>query len=194
MQVSFRTFKISWNTYVLNYLCLTWSHGRHLVDSSIALFSKCLTLSNVYAFILAKLLIALMGFPRLRAAFYTETAYEYTWSQLYDVCHTLYMVPQCRPLDSRGLKSWLQLACHRVVWGSIISRNTKQTAVGNLNTFKHVLQMYGKPCSSMLAIDLSSLTSFRNGNRTGDQLIESELNFTQFPISIHIVCNDWLYG
>jgi hypothetical protein len=60
--------------YFLNYLCLTWSDGCHLVDSSIALFSKSLTLPNMYAFILSKLLIALMGFPRLGAAFYTETA------------------------------------------------------------------------------------------------------------------------
>ena len=69
MKVSFRTFKISCNTHFLNYLCYIWSHGRHLVDSSIALFSKSLTLSNVYAFILAKLLIALMGFPRCGTAF-----------------------------------------------------------------------------------------------------------------------------
>jgi len=54
MKVSFRTFKISWNTYFLNYLCWTWFHGRHLVGSSIVLFSKSLTLPDVYAFILSK--------------------------------------------------------------------------------------------------------------------------------------------
>jgi hypothetical protein len=37
-----------------------------------------LTLSNVYAFILAKLLIVRMGFPRLGSAFYTDAAHEYT--------------------------------------------------------------------------------------------------------------------
>jgi len=29
--------------------------------------------------------------------------------------------PQFRPLDSGGLKCWLQLTCHRVIWESIIS-------------------------------------------------------------------------
>ena len=114
MKVSYRTFKISWNTYFLNYLCQTWFHGQHLVDSNIALVSKSLTLPNVYAFTLSILLIALMVFTRLAAAFYTETAHECTWSQLYDVHHAWYVVPQCRPLESRGLKCWLQLACHRV--------------------------------------------------------------------------------
>ena len=37
-----------------------------------------LTLPNVYAFIVSKLQIALIGFLRLGAAFYTETAQEYT--------------------------------------------------------------------------------------------------------------------
>jgi len=142
MKVSFRTFKISWDTYFLNYLCQTRFHGRHLIDSSIALFSKSLTLPDVYAFILSKLLIALMGCPRPGAAFYTETAHECTQSQLYDVCHAWYVVLQCRPLDSRGLKCWLQLACHRVIWGSIIRRNTEQTAVGELKTIQHILPMY----------------------------------------------------
>jgi len=69
-----------------------------------ALFSKSLTFPDVYTFILSKLLIALIGFPRLGVAIYTETAHEFTYSQLYDVCHPWYVVPQCRPLDSRGLK------------------------------------------------------------------------------------------
>jgi len=38
MKVNFRTFKISWNTYLLNYLCWTWFYARHLIDSSVALF------------------------------------------------------------------------------------------------------------------------------------------------------------
>ena len=90
--------------YFLNYRRQTRSHGRHLVDSSIALFSKSLNLPNVYTFILSKLLIALMGFPRLGAAFYTETAHECAYSQLYDVRHAGYVVPQCQPLDPRALK------------------------------------------------------------------------------------------
>jgi hypothetical protein len=53
-----------------------------------------LTLPNVYASILSKLLIPFMGFPRLGAAFYTETAHECTQSQLYDVRHAQYMIPQ----------------------------------------------------------------------------------------------------
>jgi len=143
MKVNFSTFKISWNRHFLNYLSLTWSHGWHLIDSSIALFSKSLTLPNVYAFILSKLLIALMVFPRLGAAFYTKTAHKCAYSQLYDVCHAWYVVPQCRPLDCRGLKCWLQLACHQIIWQSIISRNTKEMAVRKLKTIKHVPQMYG---------------------------------------------------
>jgi len=78
MNVSFSTFKISGNTYSLNYLCYTWSPGRHLVGSSIAPLMKSVTLPNVYAFILSKLLIALMGVPRPVVAFSTQTAHERT--------------------------------------------------------------------------------------------------------------------
>ena len=168
MKVIFRTFKISWNTYCLNYLCKSLFHGRHLIDSSSAHCSKSLTLPDVYAFILSTLLIALMGFPRLGAAFHTETAHELTQSEVYDVRHPRYVVPQCRPFDSRGLKCWLQLACYRVIQGSIIICITKQTAVGKLKMIKHVLPMYSWSWSSMLALDLSSSNSFLNGNRTGD--------------------------
>jgi len=41
----------------------------------------------MYAYILSKLLIALMGLPRLGAAIYTETACECTLRQLYDMRH-----------------------------------------------------------------------------------------------------------
>jgi hypothetical protein len=54
------------------------SHGTHFVDSSIALFSKSLTLPNVYEFILSKLVIKLMRFPRLGEPFQTQSAHEYT--------------------------------------------------------------------------------------------------------------------
>ena len=81
--------------------------------------------------------------------------------------HAWFVVPQCRPLNSRGLKCWLQLVCHRVIWRSIMSRNTKQLAVGKLKMIKHVLQMSGYPCSSLLALDLSSLISFRKWKRIG---------------------------
>ena len=50
---------------------------------------------------------------------------------------------KCRPLDSRGLKYWLQLACHRVIWGTIVSRNTEQQAIGEIRMIQHVVQMYG---------------------------------------------------
>jgi len=53
MTVNFRTFKISWNPYFLNYLWYTLLHGQHIIDSRVALSSKCLTLPNVYAFILS---------------------------------------------------------------------------------------------------------------------------------------------
>ena len=143
MKVSFRTFKISWNTYFLNDLCSTWSHGWHLVDCSIALFAKSLTLPDIYAFIFSRMLIALIGLPSLCAAFHTETAHECTYNQQYDVRHAWYMVPQCSQPDSRGLKCQLQHTCHRVTWGSIITRRTKQTAVGKLTTIKHILQQPG---------------------------------------------------
>ena len=68
-----------------------------------------LTLPTVYAFTFSKLLIALRGFRRLGAAFHIETTRECTLSQVYDVCHEWYVVPQCRPLDSRRLKCSLQL-------------------------------------------------------------------------------------
>jgi len=142
VKVNFRTFKISWNTYFLNYLCKTWLHGRHVMDSSIALCSKYLTLANVSDFILSWLLIALMGFPELGVAIYNETAHECTYSQLHHVRHVWYVVPQSRPLGCRGLKCWLQLVCHQVIWGSIVCRNTKLTAVGKLEMIKHVPQMY----------------------------------------------------
>jgi len=38
LKVSFRSFKMSWNTYFLNFLCQTQLHSQHLVDCSIALF------------------------------------------------------------------------------------------------------------------------------------------------------------
>ena len=142
-KVSFRTFKISWNTYFLNSLYWNWFHGRHLIDSIIALCSKSLTLPNVNAFIVSKLLIALMGFQRLGAVFQTQTAHECTWSELYDVRHARYVVPQCRPCDSRGLMCWLQLECHRVIWGSVVCCNSKQTAFGNIKMIKHTVQIYG---------------------------------------------------
>jgi len=143
MKVSFRSFKIFWNTYFLNYLCQTWSHGWHRIDSSIALFWKSLTLSKVYAFILSTLLIVPIGFPRLGAVFYTQTAHDCTESQLYDVRPAWYVVPQCRPLDSGGLKGWMQFMCHRVIWGIIICCNSKQVAVSKFKMIQHAHQMYG---------------------------------------------------
>jgi len=35
---------------------------------------------------------------------------------------------------------------------------------------------------------------FELGTEQAINLIQSEFNFTQCPISIHIVCNDWRYG
>jgi hypothetical protein len=48
------------------------------MNSSIALFSKSLTLPDVHGFIFSKLLMILMGFPRLGAALYTKSAHKYT--------------------------------------------------------------------------------------------------------------------
>jgi len=78
-----------------------------LTHSSISLFSKSLTVSNVCAFILSKLVIGLMGFPGLGEAFYTQTAHECAQRKLNDARHAWYMVSQCVPLDSGGLKGSL---------------------------------------------------------------------------------------
>jgi len=143
IKMSFRTVKTTWNMYFLNYLCKTWSQGRHLVDSSIAHFSKSLILPILCAFILSKLLIVLMGFPTLCAAFYTKTAHECTQSKLNDMRHTWYVVSQCMPLDLRGLKGWLLFRSHWVIGGSILSRNSKQTTISELETIKKFHQMSG---------------------------------------------------
>ena len=124
MMVSFRSFIVSRNTYFLNYLCQTWSHSRHLIDSSMALFPQSLTLPNVCASSLSKLVITLMRLPRLGVACYTKIAHERTQSKLNDVCHAWYEVSKCRPPDSGGLKGWLLFPSDRVIWRSIISCNT----------------------------------------------------------------------
>jgi len=71
-------------------------------------------------------------------------------------------IPESSSVDFHLLSYW-------VIWWSIISCNAKQTANGQLKTVMHILQMYGYPCCSMLAIDLSSLICFWNWKRTGDQ-------------------------
>jgi len=87
MIISFRTFKISWNKFFLNYLCWSWAHGWHLVDYSISLFRKSFTLSKVHASILSTLLIVLIGFPRCGMAFYDGTAHACIWNKLNNVRH-----------------------------------------------------------------------------------------------------------
>ena len=84
-----------------------------------------------------------MGFPRLGGAFHTETDHECTYRELYDMRHAWYVVSRWRPLDSGGLKGWLQITSHRVIWGSIVSRTSDQMAISKLNTIKKILQMYG---------------------------------------------------
>jgi hypothetical protein len=93
--------------YFLNYLCYTWSHGRHFVDSCIALSSRSLTLPNVCASVLFKWKITLIGFPRLGAAVYTQTAVECIESKLNDVCDAWNVASQRRLLDSGSLKGRL---------------------------------------------------------------------------------------
>jgi hypothetical protein len=129
--------------YYLNYLCYTWSHGRHLIYSSIALFLKALTFPNGWAFILSKLLIALMGVQSLGAAVYTLTAHECTQSMLNVLRHAWYVVPQYGPLDLGRLKGCLQFTCHRVIRGSVIGCNSESMGISQLKTFKHIVQMSG---------------------------------------------------
>jgi len=143
IMISCRTFIICWNTCFLNYFCKTWPHGRHFVDSSIALFSKSLTLPNINAFIISKVLIALMGFSRLCAAFYTQTAHERISSKLNDIRHAWYVFSQCSPYHTGGLMGCLEFPSHRVLWGSFIGCNSKYTAIGKLKTIKIFLQISG---------------------------------------------------
>jgi len=58
---------------------------------------------------------------------------------------------------------------HRVIRGSIISWITKVAAVGQPKMIKHILQMYGSPCSRLTAIDLSSILNFWKQRKIGDQ-------------------------
>jgi len=122
MNLSFRSFTTSWIIYFPNDVCQTRPHSRHLVDSRIALFSQSLTVPNVCAFILSKLLIALMGFPRLRTAFHPETTHEYTQSKLNNLHHAWYVVVQCTPQDTGDIKGRLQFPSHRVFRRSITHR------------------------------------------------------------------------
>jgi len=141
-------------------------------------------------FILSKLLIALISFLRPGVALYTLTAYQCTYSQPYDVTHSWYAVPQCRPLDSGCLKYWLQLASHLVIWGSIFSSHSQQTAIGKLKIIKHVLQIYGLACSSMLAIHLWSLNYFWNHKRIGDRPDWKRVVLLAMP-DVNQYCKQW---
>jgi len=71
--------------------------------------------------------------------------------------------------------------CDQVISGSIISRNTKQTAVSKLKTIKHVIQMYSYPCSSMLALHLSSLICFQKRKRISDQPHQKQVVHDRMP-------------
>jgi len=182
MTVSFRSFKMSQNTYFLNNLCQTQSHSWHLVDSSIALFLQSLTLPNVCVFILSKLLIALMGFPRLDAAFYTETTHERTGNKWNNVRHSWYVVSHCRPPNSRGLKCWLLYSSYWVIWRSIISCNSLYTAISMLEMIQNLLQIYGWAWSSIFTLDLVFLLTIRITKGTGYQPYRMRVVFLGMPI------------
>jgi len=82
-----------------------------------------------------------MGFPRLGAAFYTQTAHKSAQRQLNNVHHAWNVVSQCGPLDSGGLKGGLQFASHRIIQGSVVGDNSKYTAVSQFETIKNFFQM-----------------------------------------------------
>jgi hypothetical protein len=124
MNLSFKLLTMSSNTYFLNYVCQTQPQSRHLVDSSIALFSQYLILPNVYAFSLFKLLITPMGFPRLGTACDPKTPHECTPSKLKHLHHPCCVISHCRPQETGGLKCWLQFPGHQVIWRSVICRNS----------------------------------------------------------------------
>jgi len=67
--VSSGALKFPWTKCLLHNLGNTWSHGWHLVDSIIALFSKSFTLPNVDPLIHCKLLFRLIAFTCRGVAF-----------------------------------------------------------------------------------------------------------------------------
>jgi hypothetical protein len=70
---------------------------------------NALTLHNVNGISLLKLLMVLMGFPRLGAAYFTKTGHECTQRQLRNMRDAWYVSPQSRPLDSGDRKGRLQV-------------------------------------------------------------------------------------
>jgi hypothetical protein len=57
----------------------------------------------------------------------------------------------------------------------------EQMGVGDHKTIQHILQMYCCYCSSMMALALSSLISFRKGKRTGNQLHRKQVELNPIP-------------
>jgi len=161
---------LRWSHSDRTEMFLSDAHGRHLVHSSITLIMQSLNVPNDRAYILSKLLIALMGFPKLGAAFYTKTAHECTQRTLNELPHVWYVVSHFTPLDSGGLKGWLYLLSHPVIWGGIPSRTSKQMAVGKLKMIENILHMYTSLCSSLVTLDLLYLISSRNRKGAGYQL------------------------
>jgi len=117
----------------------------------------------------SKLLIALMGFPRLCVAFYPKMAHECTQSKLNEVRHTWYVVTQCWPLDSRGLRGWLLFPSHWEIAGRVISGEYNQSTIGKLKIIKNFRQIYGYPLWGMLSLDLLCLISIQKMKRIGYQ-------------------------
>jgi hypothetical protein len=80
-----------------------------------------LTHSNICAFILSKLQIVLINFPRVGAAVYTKTTPDFTYGELYDMRDAWKVVRQFRPLDSRGLNDSLLRTSYHVIQGGAFS-------------------------------------------------------------------------
>jgi hypothetical protein len=64
---------------------------------------------------LSKLPIVLMGFARLGAAIYPETAHERTQSKHNDMHHEWYVISQYSQHDIGGIKGSLWFPSHRVI-------------------------------------------------------------------------------
>ena len=142
MKVTFRTFKISWNTYVLKIFAKPGLMVDTLLILALPSFGSLWLLTMSMLWCSPNCWSRSRGIPILGVAFYTEAAHECTESQLYVMRHAWFVVPQCRPLDSGGLDGWLWLTSHQVITGSIPSWNSNDTAISKLKTMKKVLQMY----------------------------------------------------
>jgi len=190
IMVSFKTLKITWNYYLFNNLCLSWSDGWHLVDPSIALFTKSLTLPNVYAFIFSKLLITLIRIWRVGEAFYTQTTHEcikrswMMWGMhgmwVFNAGHSI--------LDTSRVNSdfWAVNYYEEVVSVVISSQQLLVNSKRSRTQFRCMARLAPVCCPWAYHMKFASNV----GKVESINLNDRELCCSQCPIWFHIVSND----